>query len=78
MVDDARRGTLLALTVAVGQIGIGIGGAIAGPVYSYSGFFSSTVLAAISLVAMAVLVAVWLPEPGRSVSDVDVQAQPGP
>jgi predicted MFS family arabinose efflux permease len=63
LVPASRRGTLLSLTVAIGQIGISIGGAIAGPVYTYSGFFASTVLAAIALLLTAWVVGAVLPEP---------------
>lgn len=77
MVPASRRGTLLSLTVAIGQIGISIGGAIAGPVYTYSGFFASTVLAAIALLLTAWVVGAILPEPSREQERMAVQdAQP--
>jgi predicted MFS family arabinose efflux permease len=63
LVPAQRRGTLLSLTVAVGQIGISLGGAIAGPVYGYSGFFLSTAIAAVAMLASAWVVSVALPEP---------------
>lgn len=68
LVPASKRGTLLCLTVAIGQIGISIGGAIAGPVYSYSGFFASTVLAAAALLLAAWIVGALLPEPGRGIA----------
>lgn len=67
LVPASKRGTLLALTVAIGQIGISLGGAIAGPVYSFYGFFESTLLAAVALLLTAWLVGSVLPEPVREV-----------
>jgi len=72
LVPASRRGTLLCLTVAIGQIGISLGGAIAGPVYSYSGFFASTVLAAIALLLAAWIVSALLPEPKGGIAHVPV------
>jgi predicted MFS family arabinose efflux permease len=63
LVPARRRGTLLSLTVAIGQIGISIGGAIAGPVYGYSGFLLSTVIAAVAMLGGALVVSARLPEP---------------
>ncbi|HUF08803.1 MAG TPA: MFS transporter [Rhodothermales bacterium] len=67
LVPSSRRGTLLSLTVAIGQIGISIGGAIAGPVYTYAGFFASTALAAIALLLTAWVVGAMLPEPSHEI-----------
>lgn len=78
LVPASRRGTLLSLTVAIGQIGISIGGAIAGPVYSYSGFFASTALAAIALLLAAWVVGALLPEPGREIEAKKMQQAPAP
>ncbi len=72
LVPASQRGTLLCLTVAIGQVGISLGGAIAGPVYTYSGFFASTVLAAIALLLTAWLVGAMLPEPQVGVERVAV------
>lgn len=72
LVPASKRGTLLCLTVAIGQIGISIGGAIAGPVYSYSGFFASTALAALALLLAAWIVSAMLPEPGRALESATV------
>jgi len=63
LVPAQRRGTLLSLTIAIGQIGMSIGGAIAGPVYAYSGFFLSTAVAACAMLGAAWVVFYALPEP---------------
>lgn len=68
LVPAQRRGSLLSLTVAIGQIGISLGGAIAGPVYGYSGYLLSTVIAAVAMVIGAWVVATMLPEPTVAVA----------
>jgi predicted MFS family arabinose efflux permease len=66
LVDDRRRGSLMSLTVALGQVGYALGGALAGPLYARAGYRSNTVLGAASVLAMGVLVWNWLPEPRHS------------
>jgi predicted MFS family arabinose efflux permease len=63
LVSENRRGALLSLTVAIGQIGIGIGGAIAGIAYTDFGYVSNTVIGSIGIGLMAFLVYFSLPEP---------------
>ncbi len=63
LIPDARRGILMSLAVAVGQVGIGISGAVAGPMYAEYGYLSNSVLGAIAIALMAVLVWKVLPEP---------------
>ncbi len=63
LVTENRRGALLSLTVALGQIGIGIGGALAGLAYTDFGYISNTLAGAVALLLMAVLVYSSLPEP---------------
>ena len=63
LVTENRRGALLSLTVALGQIGIGIGGALAGLAYTDFGYLSNTLAGAVALLLMAVLVYSSLPEP---------------
>lgn len=63
LVEDDRRGSLMSLTVALGQIGFAFGGAVAGPLYERSGYGSNTLLAASSVLAMGVIVWAWIPEP---------------
>ncbi len=65
LVIDAKRGILMSLAVAIGQIGIGISGALAGPAYTEYGYVSNTMLGAVAISLMAVLVWWKLPEPGE-------------
>lgn len=63
LVTAERRGILMSMAVGIGQVGIGISGAVAGFVYTGAGFFSSTAIAAGAIVLMALLVRQFLPEP---------------
>ncbi|MEX0822575.1 MAG: MFS transporter [Rhodothermales bacterium] len=64
LVTADRRGILMSLAVAVGQVGIGISGALAGPAYGEYGYISNTMLASVAITLMALLVWKALPEPG--------------
>ena len=66
LVSDERRGSLMSLTVALGQVGFALGGAVAGPLFAGIGFFSNTVLAASSVLAMGLIVWFFVPEPKES------------
>ena len=63
LVPDERRGILMSLAIAVGQVGFGIGTALAGPTFTEYGYISNTILAAIAIVLMAAVVGLFLPEP---------------
>jgi predicted MFS family arabinose efflux permease len=63
LVTADRRGALLCLAVALGQFGIGIGGAAAGPAYTHFGYASTTYAGAIAIALMAFMVQRFLPEP---------------
>lgn len=63
LVNARKRGTLMSLLVAIGQVGYGLGGTIAGPAYVQSGYFSNTVIGAVMILAMAFIVWRFLPEP---------------
>lgn len=63
LVPDARRGLLMSLAVGIGQVGIGLGSFIAGVAFVRYGYFSNTVIGALSVILMAVLVQKGLPEP---------------
>ena len=65
LVSDERRGSLMSLTVALGQIGFALGGAIAGPLYADIGYGSNTELAAASVLIMGLIVWFFVPEPPR-------------
>ncbi len=63
LVPAERRGILLSLAIAVGQVGFGIGTALAGLTFTTYGYLSNTILAATSIASMAVVVWFFLPEP---------------
>lgn len=69
LVEDHRRGSLMSLTVALGQVGFAVGGALAGPLYARVGYGSNTVLGAVSVLGMGLMVWFLVPEPrvGRHV-----------
>ncbi len=71
LVSENRRGSLLSLAIAIGQLGIGIGSAVAGIAYTRFGYHSNTIAGAMAIVIMAVLVYAFLPEPGESGEVVD-------
>ena len=68
LVPDQNRGSLMSLTVALGQVGFGLGGAIAGPLYADLGYFSNTVLGAMAVLGMGLMVWFLVPEPKREVA----------
>jgi hypothetical protein len=52
----------MSLTVALGQVGFAVGGALAGPLFAV-GYWTNTMLGAISVMGMALIVWLLLPEP---------------
>jgi predicted MFS family arabinose efflux permease len=73
IVPDRQRGSMMSLSMAVGQAGSGLGSALAGATYAYAGFGGNTVLAAIAALGMAALVAAYLPETAGSHRDTEAQ-----
>jgi predicted MFS family arabinose efflux permease len=65
LVQDERRGALMSLTVALGQVGFALGGAVAGPLFAEVGYFSNTVLGALFVLGMGLIVWFKIPEPKR-------------
>jgi predicted MFS family arabinose efflux permease len=63
LVPDERRGMLMSLAIAVGQVGMGLGSGVAGLTYTRFGYLSNTLLATGAIVVMALLVRYGLPEP---------------
>lgn len=63
LVPDHNRGSLMSLTVALGQVGFGLGGALAGPFYARLGYGSNTIIGAISVLGMGLMVWFMVPEP---------------
>ncbi|MDA0310945.1 MAG: MFS transporter [Gemmatimonadetes bacterium] len=66
LVKDERRGSLMSLAVALGQIGFAVGGAIAGPLFANVGFQANTLLGAVAVLAMGLIVWFFVPEPART------------
>ncbi len=64
LVSDDRRGSLLSLTVALGQVGFAVGGTLAGLLYASSGYALTTWLAAGAVLGMGLIVWLLVPEPG--------------
>jgi predicted MFS family arabinose efflux permease len=56
LVLDRQRGTLTSMSFSAGQIGMGLGGIIAGPVYGRHGFLGNCTAAALIAAALAVIV----------------------
>jgi len=65
IVPDRQRGSLMSLSMAVGQAGSGAGSALAGATYAYWGFGGNTLVAAGAALGMAALIALFLPETMR-------------
>jgi predicted MFS family arabinose efflux permease len=65
LVPARQRGTLLSLTIAVGQIGTGIGASLGGVLYAELGYRANTFVSAVSILLMAALVWRFLPEPAH-------------
>jgi predicted MFS family arabinose efflux permease len=63
LVPGRQRGSLLALAIAVGQIGTAIGAAAGGVLYDSAGYRVNTLVSAATILVMAALVWRALPEP---------------
>jgi len=63
LVSDERRGSLMSLTVALGQLGFALGGAVAGLLFARIGYYSNTVLGAVFVLTMGLIVWFFIPEP---------------
>lgn len=63
LVPGRQRGAFLSLTIAVGQIGTGLGATAAGALYADAGYRATTLVSAAVTLAMAALVWRALPEP---------------
>lgn len=73
LVPANERGTLLALSFAVGQVGFGLGASLAGPLFLAYGFWSTAVIGGSAATLMAIIVLFLIPEP-----TTDLDAKPGP
>lgn len=62
MVTDEKRGSLLSLNAALGQAGLGIGGALAGVLYTMHGYVSNSVLSGITILLTGLILWKYVPE----------------
>ena len=65
LVSADRRGILMSLSIAIGQVGMATGSALAGIVYEKfgeHGYFTNTILGAIGMLTMAFVVSRYIPE----------------
>ena len=63
LVEDERRGSLMSLAVALGQLGFALGGAVSGPIFAKVGFGANTAIGAVFVLAMGLVVWFFIPEP---------------
>ncbi|MBT8399588.1 MAG: MFS transporter [Rhodothermia bacterium] len=63
IVPDERRGMLMSLAIAIGQVGMGLGSALAGVTYTEYGYISNTLVASVAIAFMAWMVYYYLAEP---------------
>ena len=70
LVSDERRGALMSLTVALGQVGFAAGAGVAGLLYDGTGYWSNTVLGAFSVLGMGLIVWFTVPEPSAQAGHV--------
>lgn len=63
LVKADRRGILMSLSIAIGQIGMGMGSGLAGIAYMKYGYLSNTVMGGTSMLIMAGVVWLFIPEP---------------
>lgn len=70
LVSDERRGSLMSLAVALGQVGFAVGAAAAGPLFAAQGYWSTTVLGAFFVLVMGLIVWYLIPEPEPQLIEV--------
>lgn len=63
LVPASNRGTLMSLLVAIGNVGAGLAGSIAGPLFDYYGYLSNTIFGASTIILTAFIVWKYVPEP---------------
>lgn len=62
IVPEDVRGTMISASVALGQLGMAIGGILAGLSYHNVGFVLNTILGALAILVVGILIAVKIPE----------------
>lgn len=69
LVTSNTRGTLMSLLVAIGNVGSGLAGSMAGPLFDKVGYISNTILGMFTLFITAYIVWKFVPEPELSSVD---------
>jgi predicted MFS family arabinose efflux permease len=77
MVHDERRGSLMSLTVALGQVGFALGSGMAGLLFARVGFASNSTLGAGFVLAMGLIVWFKIPEPAPGALVTEAASPPG-
>ncbi|MAL16474.1 MAG: MFS transporter [Balneola sp.] len=77
LIKSDNRGSLMSLLVAIGQVGYGIGGSVAGPFYVESGYASNTFMGTIMILIMAYVVWKHVPEPDLNTKS-STEPEPSP
>ncbi|MCC5926100.1 MAG: MFS transporter [Bacteroidetes bacterium] len=62
LVPAERRGSLLSLNAALGQAGLGLGGAVAGVLFTVQGYASNSMLAGFTLLITGLIIWKYVPE----------------
>ncbi|HEX8276718.1 MAG TPA: MFS transporter [Longimicrobiaceae bacterium] len=78
LVPERRRGSLMSLSMATGQVGWGVGAVLAGPAFARWGYAGNAVGAAAAAVAVALLVGRWVPETAAPTALTPRPASPPP
>ena len=63
IITDNLRGRTMALAISVGQVGMAMGSAISGYVYTEYGFIGNALIGAVASLSMAAIVNIYISEP---------------
>jgi predicted MFS family arabinose efflux permease len=63
LVKSNNRGSLMSMLVAIGNVGSGLAGTIAGPLFEFYGYLSNTLIGAFTIILTALIVWKFVPEP---------------
>jgi len=67
--SDHSRGKLMCLSISIGQLGMGLGSAVSGPLYASMGYSGNTLLGSLAVIAMALVVWKFIPETNEAVDE---------
>ncbi len=59
--SDQSRGKLMCLSISIGQLGMGLGSAVSGPLYASLGYGGNTLLGSLAVISMALIVWKFIP-----------------